>query len=101
MTARELQVIVRVGDLEEVREIVAELTGERDKLAAELGHMRRRYVRSERLRRRGDESSRRCVTLGRLSLYVEPRDVWVGLYVSPGSVFVCPLPMVVIRWRRR
>lgn len=39
--------------------------------------------------------------LGRLSVYIEPRDIWVGVYVAHGAVYVCPLPMLVIRWRRR
>lgn len=38
--------------------------------------------------------------LGRLSVYVEPRDIWVGLYVAPAAVYVCPLPLLVIKWRR-
>jgi hypothetical protein len=37
----------------------------------------------------------------RLKVYVEPRDLWVGLYISNDAVYVCPLPCVVIRWRRR
>jgi hypothetical protein len=37
---------------------------------------------------------------GRLSLYLEPRDAWVGLYVAPGAFYVCPLPFVVLRWAR-
>lgn len=36
----------------------------------------------------------------RLSLYLEPRDAWVGVYVGPDAIYVCPLPFVVIRWRR-
>lgn len=37
----------------------------------------------------------------RLSVYLEPRDWWIGVYVAPGAVFVCPLPTLVIRWQRR
>lgn len=37
----------------------------------------------------------------RLSVYLEPRDWWIGVYVAPGAVFVCPLPMLVFRWQRR
>lgn len=36
----------------------------------------------------------------RLSVYVEPRDVWVGVYVAPTAVYVCPLPLLVIKWDR-
>jgi hypothetical protein len=38
---------------------------------------------------------------GRLAVYVEPRDAWVGAYVAPDAVYVCPLPFVVLRWKRR
>lgn len=37
---------------------------------------------------------------GRLAVYIEPRDAWFGVYVSPGAVYVCPLPFVVLRWQR-
>ena len=39
--------------------------------------------------------------LGRISVYVEPRDAWIGLYVAPGALYFCPLPFVVIKWARR
>ncbi len=42
----------------------------------------------------------RRLTFGRLQVYVEPRDVWVGVFVAPAAVYVCPLPMLVVRWRR-
>lgn len=42
----------------------------------------------------------RRLTLGRVSVYVEPRDAWVGVYVAPAAVYVCPLPLLVIKWRR-
>lgn len=38
--------------------------------------------------------------VGRLALYVEPRDAWVGLYIDPRAFYVCPLPFVVLRWAR-
>lgn len=41
------------------------------------------------------------LTAGRLSVYVETRDAWVGVYVAPAAVYVLPLPMIVIRWERR
>lgn len=40
------------------------------------------------------------MSAGRLSVYLEPRDVWVGVYVARHAVYVCPLPMLVIRWMR-
>lgn len=37
---------------------------------------------------------------GGVQVYLEPRDVWVGVYVSEDAVFVCLLPMLVIKvWR--
>lgn len=38
---------------------------------------------------------------GRLYIYVEPRDAWVGAYVAEDYVYVCPLPFVVLRFARR
>lgn len=37
---------------------------------------------------------------GRVEIYLEPRDVWVGVYVSDAAVYVCPLPFVVFRISR-
>lgn len=39
--------------------------------------------------------------IGRLSLYWEPRDLWVGVFVGEHAVYICPLPTLVIRWRTR
>src|SRR5258708_5164872 len=39
--------------------------------------------------------------VGRLRIYVEPRDAWIGVYAAPHAVFVCPLPFLVIRWDKR
>jgi len=36
----------------------------------------------------------------RLRIYFYWRDLWVGLYVAPDAIYVCPLPMLVIRWQR-
>jgi hypothetical protein len=36
----------------------------------------------------------------RLQVYLDPRDVWVGVYVAPVAVYVCPLPCLVLRWAR-
>jgi hypothetical protein len=36
----------------------------------------------------------------RVEIYAEPRDIWVGVFVSPAAVYVCPVPMLVIRWQR-
>lgn len=43
----------------------------------------------------------RRLRAGRLSVYVEPRDIWVGAYVAETAVYVCPLPLLVFRWTRR
>ena len=45
-------------------------------------------------------ASSRRLRLGRVQLYIEPRDAWVGVYVDPKAVYVCPLPFVVVRWSR-
>ncbi len=37
---------------------------------------------------------------GRLTIYIEPRDLWVGAYVADNYVYVCPLPTIVFRWAR-
>lgn len=37
---------------------------------------------------------------GRLLAYVEPRDLWIGVYVAEDYVYVCLLPFVVLRWER-
>jgi hypothetical protein len=33
-------------------------------------------------------------------VYLEPRDIWVGVYVAEDWVYVCPLPFVVIKVMR-
>jgi hypothetical protein len=33
-------------------------------------------------------------------VYLEPRDAWIGVYVSNDAVCICPLPFLVIRWKR-
>ena len=38
--------------------------------------------------------------LGRLSLVFEPRDLWVGVYVAYGAVYVCLIPCLPVRWER-
>jgi hypothetical protein len=45
--------------------------------------------------------STRLLKLGRLSLVFEPRDIWVGLYVSRRAVFVCLVPCLAVKWERR
>lgn len=38
---------------------------------------------------------------GRLSLVFEPRDLWLGLYVAPGALYVCLVPCLPLRWQWR
>lgn len=45
--------------------------------------------------------SERRLRFGRLALYVEPRDAWVGVYVAPAAIYVLLVPFVVLRWDRR
>lgn len=37
---------------------------------------------------------------GRVEAYIEPRDAWVGAYISKEAVYVCPLPFLVVRTSR-
>jgi hypothetical protein len=37
----------------------------------------------------------------RLTVYLDRRDGWVGVYLAEAAVYVCPLPFVVLRWSRR
>jgi hypothetical protein len=36
----------------------------------------------------------------RLEIYLEPRDLWIGVFVAPSAVYVCPLPCLVFRWQQ-
>lgn len=42
----------------------------------------------------------RRLRLGRLTVHLQPRDLWIGAYLARDAVYVCPLPTVVITWRR-
>jgi hypothetical protein len=46
-------------------------------------------------------SSRR-LTFGRLQIYMDPQDWWIGLYRPDDrhAIYVCPLPLLVFRWER-
>ena len=35
-----------------------------------------------------------------IRVYVDLRDWWVGYYRSRTHHYVCPLPTLVVRWRR-
>jgi hypothetical protein len=37
----------------------------------------------------------------RPKVYIDTADWWVGWYRGPGHHYVCLLPCVVIRWKRR
>jgi hypothetical protein len=37
----------------------------------------------------------------RLRVYIDWSDAWVGAYIGPGAIYFCPLPFLVIRWKRR
>lgn len=45
-------------------------------------------------------STSRRFRLGRLQFYVEPRNIWVGVYIAPDAIYFCPLPLVVIKVER-
>lgn len=36
----------------------------------------------------------------RVRVYLDARDWWIGLYVGPHHLSLCPLPTLVIRLRR-
>ncbi len=38
---------------------------------------------------------------GRLQVYIEPRDLWVGLFIAPAAAYLLLLPCLVIRWATR
>jgi hypothetical protein len=44
--------------------------------------------------------SDRRLRYGRVSVYIEPRDAWVGCYVGPEAVYVLLLPFLVFRYMR-
>jgi hypothetical protein len=35
-----------------------------------------------------------------VKVYIDTRDWWIGYYRGDTHHYVCPLPTVVIRWRR-
>lgn len=37
---------------------------------------------------------------GRVEIYFEPRDIWIGAYVSRLAVYILPVPFVVFRISR-
>lgn len=45
----------------------------------------------------GATRPRRRLHAGRWQIYIEPRDLWIGAYVAEQAVYVCPVPLVVIR----
>jgi len=34
---------------------------------------------------------------GRVRVYFEPRDWWIGLYIGPEAWYICVLPTLVLR----
>lgn len=40
---------------------------------------------------------------GRVEIYLEPRDLWIGVFIGRGgrhhggALYLCPLPMLVVR----
>lgn len=43
----------------------------------------------------------RRLHIGRWQVYFEPRDWWIGVYIAPQAIYVCPLPTVVFKYNRR
>lgn len=46
-------------------------------------------------------SRKRRLHFGRLQVYLEPRDLWIGVYVARDALYLCLLPVLVFRWTRR
>ena len=38
--------------------------------------------------------------LGKVSIYIDSADWWIGYYRGDTNHYACPLPTLVIRWRR-
>jgi hypothetical protein len=36
-----------------------------------------------------------------MKIYLDFADWWVGVYIGPNHVYVCPLPTLVFRFDRR
>jgi hypothetical protein len=36
-----------------------------------------------------------------IALIFEPRDLWVGGYIGNTAVYICPIPTLVIRIKRK
>lgn len=45
----------------------------------------------------------RLLKLGRVSLWFEPRDLWIFYFHGPDAGYICVLPMLPVRieWRSR
>lgn len=41
-----------------------------------------------------------CDKRGRVEISFEPRDLWIGVYISETGIFIYPLPMIAIRISR-
>jgi hypothetical protein len=37
---------------------------------------------------------------GRVEVYFDRRDLWIGVYVSEQAIYLCPLPVLVVRISR-
>lgn len=37
---------------------------------------------------------------GKLSLILEPRDLWIGAYIAPHAIYVALVPLLVLKWKR-
>ena len=45
--------------------------------------------------------STRLLRCGRFSVVLEPRDLWIGLYVGPDAIYLTLIPCLPIRWARK
>ncbi|MFC6081033.1 hypothetical protein [Sphaerisporangium aureirubrum] len=43
----------------------------------------------------------RLAAAGRLTLWFEPRDWWVGGYSADDAIYICIVPFLALRWARK
>lgn len=44
---------------------------------------------------------RHRMSVGRWQVYLEPRDLWIGVYIAEQAVYVVPVPTLVARYTRK
>ena len=39
--------------------------------------------------------------MSRLTVSLAWFDLWIGVFISKDAVYICPLPCILLKWRRR